>query len=82
VESFWGRLTGTEQSEVFLSTFNLENYVKTLSALADGTIPLINSVSYGNDEIQQTSNAYMQVRRRCPSPSLPAAVTSTAHCID
>jgi len=44
---------------VYSKTYSLEDYVKTLAALADGQIPLINSVSYGNDEIQQTSTAYM-----------------------
>jgi len=45
---------------VYSSRFSLEDYVKTLAAQPDGKIPLINSVSYGNDERQQTSTAYME----------------------
>lgn len=44
---------------VYSSKYSLEDYVKTLAALPDGKIPLINSVSYGNDERQQTGVAYM-----------------------
>lgn len=39
---------------VYSRTYSLENYVKTLAALPDDQIPLINSVSYGNDERQQS----------------------------
>jgi tripeptidyl-peptidase-1 len=45
---------------IYSKTYSLEDYVKTLAAQADGAIPLINSVSYGNDEIQQSSTAYME----------------------
>jgi tripeptidyl-peptidase-1 len=47
-------------TNIYDAQYSLESWAQQLSALADGTLPLINSVSYGNDEIQQTGAAYME----------------------
>jgi len=46
-------------TNIYSAQYSLLNWVKELAALGDGEIPLINSVSYGNDEAQQTGDAYM-----------------------
>jgi len=46
-------------TDVFSLTYSLLNWAKTLEDMKDGVIPLVNSVSYGNDEVQQTSTQYM-----------------------
>ena len=45
-------------SVVYSSTFSLFDYVNTVMDM--DSPPLMNSVSYGNDEVQQTSSEYMQ----------------------
>lgn len=44
---------------VYSSSYSLLNYVDTLINLG-AAAPYINSVSYGNDEVQQTSTEYME----------------------
>jgi len=46
-------------TDVFSLSYSLLEWAKTLEDMKDGVIPLVNSVSYGNDEIQQTSTQYM-----------------------
>jgi tripeptidyl-peptidase-1 len=46
-------------TDVFSVTYSLLSWAKTLEDMKDGVIPLVNSVSYGNDEVQQTSTQYM-----------------------
>jgi len=46
-------------TDVFSQSYSLLNWAKTLEDMKDGVIPLVNSVSYGNDEIQQSSTQYM-----------------------
>ena len=48
-------------TDVYSNSFSLLNWAKDLEAMADGTLPLVHSVSYGNDEKQQTSTAYMVI---------------------
>mmetsp|Transcript_17352 Transcript_17352/g.29335 ORF Transcript_17352/g.29335 Transcript_17352/m.29335 type:complete len:565 (+) Transcript_17352:65-1759(+) len=43
---------------IYLSTFSLLDWVDQVLAMDDA--PLVHSVSYGNDEVQQTSAAYME----------------------
>eukprot|EP01062_Namystynia_karyoxenos_P012723 TRINITY_DN1459_c0_g1_i2.p1 TRINITY_DN1459_c0_g1~~TRINITY_DN1459_c0_g1_i2.p1 ORF type:complete len:600 (+),score=225.37 TRINITY_DN1459_c0_g1_i2:88-1800(+) len=47
-------------SDVFDSTYSLLNWMTQVLDMPDATLPLVHSVSYGNDEVQQTSAAYMQ----------------------
>jgi tripeptidyl-peptidase-1 len=47
-------------TNIYDAQYSLESWAKQLSALGDGDIPLINSVSYGNDEVQQSGSAYME----------------------
>lgn len=44
---------------VYASQYSLLNWAYKISNLSDA--PLVHSVSYGNDEVQQTSVSYMQV---------------------
>jgi len=46
-------------TNVFTETYSLLNWAKNLEDMADGVLPLVISVSYGNDEVQQTSTDYM-----------------------
>jgi len=46
-------------TDVYSQRYSLLEWAKTLEDMEDGVIPLVNSVSYGNDEIQQTSTQYM-----------------------
>jgi len=46
-------------TDVFSVSYSLLEWAKTLEDMKDGVIPLVNSVSYGNDEIQQSSTQYM-----------------------
>ena len=50
---------GVPLTDVYSGGYSLLNWAKLLEGMADGTLPLVNSVSYGNDEVQQTSVAYM-----------------------
>jgi tripeptidyl-peptidase-1 len=47
-------------SDIYSGTYSLLNWAKTLEAMPDGTLPLVHSVSYGNDEKQQTGQAFME----------------------
>ena len=47
-------------TDVFNKQYSLENWAKQLEDMPDGTLPLIHSVSYGNDESQQTGDDYIQ----------------------
>jgi len=47
-------------TDVFSLTYSLLSWAKELEDMKDGEIPLVNSVSYGNDEVQQTSTQYMR----------------------
>jgi tripeptidyl-peptidase-1 len=49
---------GVPLTVVYDASYSLLSWVNQITALSDP--PLINSVSYGNDEAQQTSTAYMQ----------------------
>jgi len=46
-------------TNIFTDTYSLLNWAKKLEDMKDGVLPLVNSVSYGNDEVQQTSTEYM-----------------------
>jgi len=46
-------------TNVYSKTYSLLAWAKKLEDMEDGVIPLVNSVSYGNDEVQQSSTAYM-----------------------
>jgi len=46
-------------TNVFSRTYSLLAWAKKLEDMKDGVIPLVNSVSYGNDEVQQSSTQYM-----------------------
>jgi len=46
-------------TNVYSQTYSLLAWAKKLEDMKDGMIPLVNSVSYGNDEVQQTSDQYM-----------------------
>ena len=46
-------------TNVFNSDYSLEKWAEQLSALSDSALPLVHSVSYGNDEAQQSGVAYM-----------------------
>jgi len=43
---------------IYSSQYSLLNWANQITSLADS--PLVHSVSYGNDEVQQTSTQYMQ----------------------
>lgn len=43
---------------IYLSTFSILDWVDQVNSMADP--PLVHSVSYGNDEVQQTSTEYME----------------------
>lgn len=45
-------------TDIYLSTYSLQSWMDTIFGLSPA--PLVHSVSYGNDEVQQTSTAYMQ----------------------
>jgi tripeptidyl-peptidase-1 len=47
-------------TNVYDAAYSLESWATQLAALGDDEIPLVNSVSYGNDEIQQSGAAYME----------------------
>jgi len=44
----------------FSSQYSLLNWAKAIEDLPDSEIPMVNSVSYGNDEAQQSSQQYME----------------------
>jgi len=46
-------------TNIFSETYSLLNWAKKVEDMKDDVVPLVHSVSYGNDEIQQTSTAYM-----------------------
>ena len=46
-------------TDVYDDGYSLLNWARQLAAMGDGELPLVHSVSYGNDEAQQTSAAYM-----------------------
>jgi tripeptidyl-peptidase I len=50
---------GIPLTDINLKVFSLLNWAKEVSAMPDGKVPLIHSVSYGNDEVQQTGIPYM-----------------------
>jgi tripeptidyl-peptidase-1 len=60
VEYIQGIAPGIPLTNVYNAQYNLEDWAKQLAALSDTEIPWIMSVSYGNDEKQQKSTAYMQ----------------------
>jgi tripeptidyl-peptidase-1 len=45
---------------VYDAQYSLENWAKQVAGLGDDEVPLVMSVSYGNDEIQQSGSAYME----------------------
>lgn len=47
-------------TDVYSSGYDLLKWATALDALGDGSLPLVMSVSYGNDEIQQTGPVFMQ----------------------
>jgi len=49
---------GTPMTDIYDASFSLLGWGNQLISLADP--PLVNSVSYGNDEAQQTGKAYME----------------------
>jgi len=49
---------GTALTDIYDASFSLLSWANQLTSLSDP--PLINSVSYGNDEAQQTGKAYME----------------------
>lgn len=46
-------------TNIYLAQFSLLNWAKQVEAMSDETVPLVHSVSYGNDEAQQTGVPYM-----------------------
>lgn len=60
LEYISGIARGIPLTNVYNSQYNLEDWAKQLAALTDDEIPLIMSVSYGNDEKQQKSTAFME----------------------
>lgn len=46
-------------TDIFNSDFSLLNWMTQVLDMSDADLPLIHSVSYGNDEVQQDSTAYM-----------------------
>jgi len=46
-------------TDIFSISYSLLSWAKNLEDMKDGELPLVNSVSYGNDEVQQTSTQYM-----------------------
>jgi len=57
LEYLWGLALPIPLADYWYSSYSLLDWVNNV--LADKNPSLINSVSYGNDEIQQTSQAYM-----------------------
>jgi len=47
-------------TDIFNSQYSLESWAKQLEDMPDGTLPLVHSVSYGDDEAQQTGDAFIQ----------------------
>ena len=47
-------------TNVYDAQYSLENWAKQVATLSDDEVPLVMSVSYGNDEIQQSGAAYME----------------------
>jgi len=47
-------------TNIYLAQYSLLNWAKQVEGMSDEDIPLIHSVSYGNDEAQQTGVPYMQ----------------------
>eukprot|EP00937_MAST-01D_sp_MAST-1D-sp2_P005366 g5366.t1 len=60
IEYIKGVAPGIPLTDVFNKEYSLENWAKQLEAMPDGTLPLVHSVSYGNDESQQTGDAFIQ----------------------
>jgi hypothetical protein len=61
-------------------TYSLLDWSKQVLDLPQDTIPMVMSVSYGNDEAQQTSKIYMeQCNTQVPSP--PSAVQCVCVCV-
>jgi tripeptidyl-peptidase-1 len=60
LEYISGVARGIPLTNIYNANFNLEEWAKQLAALTDDAIPLVMSVSYGNDEAQQNSTAYME----------------------
>jgi tripeptidyl-peptidase-1 len=46
-------------TNIYVKDFSLLNWAKTIDAIADTELPLVHSLSYGNDERQQTSPEFM-----------------------
>jgi tripeptidyl-peptidase-1 len=60
VEYIQGVAPGIPLTNVYNAQYNLEDWSKQLAALSDTELPLIMSVSYGNDEKQQKSTEFME----------------------
>lgn len=54
-----GMANGIPLTDVYVSTYSLLDWASTVGNLSDATIPHVHSISYGNDERQQTSKEYM-----------------------
>eukprot|EP01048_Picozoa_sp_COSAG05_P019911 COSAG05_NODE_3246_length_2211_cov_2.136837_2_plen_435_part_00 len=46
-------------TNVYSPTYSILDWASKLDSLPEGELPLVQSVSYGNDEAQQTSSSYM-----------------------
>jgi len=57
IEYIWGVAGPIPLADYWLSTYCLLDWIN--GVLADTTPSLVHSVSYGNDEVQQTSTSYM-----------------------
>lgn len=47
-------------TDVYHSSYSIIGWAQELQAMPNGTLPLVHSVSYGNDEEQQTGDEYIQ----------------------
>ena len=59
IETIKGLAGTIKLTNFYTADYDLLGWAKQLGDLADGDLPLVHSVSYGNDEAQQTSTAYM-----------------------
>jgi len=47
-------------TDIYSAQFSLLNWATSVMKMPQGSMPLVHSVSYGNDESQQTSKAFME----------------------
>ena len=60
IEYIKGVAPNVPLTDIFNKEYSLISWAKQVEDLPDGSVPLVHSISYGNDEAQQTGDAFIQ----------------------